>query len=107
MDVFARRLPYLIAWLQQALAVTERTACGIGACPAPVTEIPRGPNGEPPPFESFPSLNHAWEDEDDDEEPDDAEPDIDEADTRQRERDADDGLTYADPRDEREARRNA
>ena len=50
--------------------------------------MPRGPNGEPPPFESFPSLNHDWEDE---------EP--------ERERDADDGLTYADPRDEREERR--
>ena len=62
MDVFTRRLPYLLAWLQQALAVTEGTACGIArAAPAP-DEMPRGPNGEPPPFESFPSLNHDWED---------------------------------------------
>ena len=30
MDAFARRLPYLIAWLQQALAVADGTACGIG-----------------------------------------------------------------------------
>jgi len=66
MDAFARRLPYLLAWLQQALAVTEGHACGIGVLGRDAA-----------------------------------------ADVRERERDEDDGLTYADPRDERKARRGA
>jgi len=83
MDAFARRLPYLLAWLQQALAVTEGHACGIGvlARDAAVAPPPRRTRKRAihlaPPMSVLP----------------------------ERERDEDNGLTYADPRDERKARR--